>query len=163
LFTPYDPHKIIETPLEKPNGNHVLGTNDLGQDIFSRLLYGTRATLLIGFIDALVSISIGTFIGTVSGYYGGKIDEFITRAIDVLMAIPMFPLLLVLVIFLTPSMLVISILMGILGWAGLARIIRSQVLSLSESNFVYGIRAIGATDPTLCSNIFFQMFCHWWS
>ena len=146
LLTPYDPYKIIETPLEKPNKNHVLGTNALGQDIFSRLIFGTRATLLIGFIGALVSISIGTFVGTVSGYYGGKIDEFITRSIDIIMTIPMFPLLLVLSIFLTPSMLGISVLMGILGWAGFSRIIRSQVLSLSEYNFIYGVRAIGARD-----------------
>ena len=146
ILTSHDPCTIIGSPLKGPDEDHILGTNDLGQDIFTRLVYGTRATLFMGFFGASLTILIGTCIGIISGYYGGIIDEFITRAIDVIMTIPMFPLLLVLVMFLEPSIWTITILMGILGGAGPVRIIRSQVLSLSESNFVYGVKAIGAGD-----------------
>ena len=137
VVTPYDPYKITGPPFEKPNRTHFLGTNDLGQDIFSRLIYGTRITLLVGFIGGGLAVVIGTFVGIVSGYYGGIIDEGITRGIDLLMVIPMFPLLLILASFLEVKMIYISILMGLLGWTMFARVIRSQVLSLSEYNFIY--------------------------
>ena len=149
LLTPYDPYKITGTPLEKPSMGHILGTNDLGQDIFSRLIYGTGITLLVGFIGGGLAILIGTFVGIVSGYYGGIMDEIITRGIDLLMVIPMFPLLLVLASFLEVSMTRISILMGILGWTMFARVIRSHVLSLSEYNFIYGAKAMGASDSCI--------------
>jgi len=146
VLAPYDPYKITGAPLEEPNRNHLLGTNNMGQDIFSRLLCGTRATLIVGFGGALLMVLIGTCVGIISGYYGGKIDELLTRAVDVVMALPMFPLLIMLAMFLKPSILTLIFLMGILGWTGCARIIRSQVLLFSESNFISGAKAIGASD-----------------
>jgi len=146
FITPYSPTGLVGRPLDDPSEAHLLGTNDLGQDIFSRLLYGTRATLIIGLLGALLSVSVSTFVGLVSAYYGGGIDEVITRSVDVMMTIPTFPLLLVLTIFFAPSIFVISGLMGVLGGTQGIRIIRSQVLSLVEANFVYGAKAIGAGD-----------------
>ena len=146
VIAPYDPYKISGTPLEEPNRTHILGTNDIGQDIFSRLVYGTRATLLVGFGGALLIVLIGTGVGIISGYYGGIIDELLTRAVDVVMALPMFPLLIMLAMFLKPSILTIIFLMGILCWTGCARIIRSQVLLFSKSDFICEAKAIGARD-----------------
>jgi len=146
VITPYSPTALVGRPLDGPSDTHLLGTNDLGQDIFSRLLYGTRATLIIGLLGALLSVSVSTLVGTVSAYYGGGVDEVITRSVDVLMTLPSFPLLLVLTIFFAPSIFVISGLMGVLGGMQGIRIIRSQVLSLVEANFVYGAKAIGAGD-----------------
>lgn len=151
FITPYSPTELVGRPLDCPSDTHHLGTNDLGQDIFSRLLYGTRATLIIGLLGALLSVSVSTMVGVVSAYYGGGIDEVITRSIDVLMTIPSFPLLLVLTIFFTPSIFVISGLLGVLGGMQGIRIIRSQVLSLVEANFVYGAKAIGASDTRIMS------------
>ena len=136
LVMPYTPSELEGRPLDCPSKSHILGTNDMGQDIFSRLVYGTRATLIIGLLGALLSVSVSTFVGMVSAYYGGWVDEFITRSVDILMTLPGFPLLLVLTMFFAPSIFVISGLMGILGGTQGIRIIRSQILSLVESNFV---------------------------
>ncbi|MFY1112428.1 MAG: ABC transporter permease [Methanosarcinaceae archaeon] len=142
----YPPDEFSGSPLERPGATHLLGTNDLGQDLFSRLIYGTRATLIIGFLGALVSGVIATGIGMLAGYYGGFLDECICRFIDVIMTVPTFPLLLVLSIFLNPGIYTLSFLMGVLGGTHGIRVIRSQVLSLSESNFIYGTRALGVGD-----------------
>jgi len=146
LIIPYSPSGLEGRPLDCPSKSHVLGTNDMGQDIFSRLVYATRATLVIGLLGAFLSVSVSTFAGMVSAYYGGWVDESITRSVDILMTLPGFPLLLVLTMFFAPSIFVISGLMGILGGTQGIRIIRSQILSLVEANFVYGAKAIGASD-----------------
>jgi peptide/nickel transport system permease protein len=146
LLTPFGPAEISGKPFQAPGNAHPLGTNDLGQDIFSQLLFGARITLLFGFCSALLSVSISTSIGIVIGYYGGLADEIVSRAIDIFMPIPMFPMLIVLTVFFSPGVLQISLLMGILGSIHGIRIIRSQVLSLSQTNFVEGARAIGASD-----------------
>ena len=96
VISPYDPFAISGAPLSAPDEEHILGTNDLAQDIFSRLVWGTRATLILGFLGAVVSVFTGTAIGIVAGYYGGRIDEIIMRILDIVMTIPFFPLLLVL-------------------------------------------------------------------
>ncbi len=146
LLTPYDPFDLSGDPFEEPSTEHLLGTNDLAQDIFSQLIYGTRATLLLGFTGAVLSVSIGTAIGVISGYYGGRVDEFITRTLDVIMAIPTFPLLLVLMIFFTPGIYMTGVLMGLLGSARGVRVIRSQVLSIARMNFITGVRVMGTSD-----------------
>ncbi|MFA5396616.1 MAG: ABC transporter permease [Methanogenium sp.] len=146
LLTPYDPFIIAGGIYEEPSPEHLLGTNDLAQDIFSQLIYGTRATLLLGFTGAILSVSIGTAIGIVSGYYGGRVDEFITRTLDIVMTIPTFPLLLVMMMFFTPGIYVTGILMGLLGSARGVRVIRSQVLSIAQMNFITGVKVMGASD-----------------
>ncbi|NPV61944.1 MAG: ABC transporter permease [Methanotrichaceae archaeon] len=146
LLAPFYPSELAGRPLEGPCKDHLLGTNDLGQDIFSRLVYGTRATLALGLLGALFSVSLSTALGMISAYYGGWLDEMISRGVDILMTVPGFPLLLVLAIFFSPSIFVIAGLMGLLGGVQGIRIIRSQVLSLAEAEFVQAARVLGASD-----------------
>ena len=145
-ITPYAPSELAGRPLEGPGNSHLLGTNDLGQDIFSSLLYGTRATLFLGFLGALISVLTALLLGIVSAYYGGRTDEVVTRIVDIMMTIPGFPLLIVLVVFLPPSLFIIGGIMGLLGGAQGIRVIRSQVLSLVKAEFIYGVKAMGASD-----------------
>jgi peptide/nickel transport system permease protein len=152
LFTPFGPAEISGKPLQPPGSDHPLGTNDLGQDIFSQMVYGARITLLFGFCSALLSVLISTTAGIVIGYYGGFIDEIVSRCIDIFMPIPVFPLLIVLTAFFSPGVLQISLLMGVLGSIHGIRIIRSQVLSLAQTSFVEGARAIGASDIHIMSH-----------
>jgi len=145
-IAPQGPGSITGKPLEPPGGDHLLGTNDMGQDIFAQLVFGARITLLFGFCAAILSVLISTCVGIVIGYFGGIIDEIVSRAIDIVMPIPIFPLLIVLTSFFSPGIIQISILMGILGSIHGIRIIRAQVLSISQSYFVEGARAIGGSD-----------------
>ncbi len=145
-IAPYAPSDLAGRPLEGPGKIHFLGTNDLGQDIFSCLLCGTRATLFLGFFGALVSVLTALFLGIISAYYGGRTDEIVTRIVDIMMTLPGFPLLIVLVMFLPPSLFIMAGVMGLLGGAQGIRIIRSQVLSLVKADFIYGVKAMGASD-----------------
>lgn len=146
VIAPYDPHAITGAPLCPPDQDHLLGTNDLAQDIFSRLVWGTRATLLLGFVGATIAVVLGTAVGIISGYYGGLIDEAVMRLIDVAMTIPIFPLLLILTMFFRPGIYITAVLMGLLGSFQGVRVIRSQVLSLAVADFVTGTKALGARD-----------------
>ncbi len=146
VIAPYDPHAITGAPLSPPDQEHLLGTNDLAQDVFSRLIWGTRATLLLGFLGAAIVAVLGTAIGIVSGYYGGIVDEAVMRIIDVAMTIPIFPLLLILTMFFRPGIYVTAVLMGLLGSFQGVRVIRSQALSLAVADFVTGTKALGARD-----------------
>lgn len=146
LLTPYSPVISYGSPLQPPGPDHPLGTDDLGRDIAAQLIYGTRFTLVIGFAGAAIAVSISTIIGTALGYTGGLTDELCSRAIDIIMAIPQFPLLLVLTLFFTPGLYLTAMIMGILSGVHGVRLIRSQVLSLSQAPFIDGIRGIGAGD-----------------
>ena len=146
LIAPPGPTAISGAPLEPPGTEHLLGTNDSGQDIFAQLVYGARITLLFGFFSALLAALISTSIGIITGFYGGIVDEMVSRSLDIFLPIPVFPLLLVLTTFFSPGVIQISIIMGVLGSVHGIRIIRSQVLSVSQSCFVEGARAIGASD-----------------
>jgi peptide/nickel transport system permease protein len=145
-LVPYAPSEIAGSPLEEPGKSHLLGTNDLGQDIFSSLLCGARATLALGFLGALLSVLTALIFGTTSAYYGGRTDEVISRIVDIIMTLPGFPLLIVLVVFLPPSIFIMGGIMGLLGGVQGIRLIRSQVLSLVKAEFVYGAKAMGAGD-----------------
>ena len=126
LIAPLGPTAITGKPLQPPDARHILGTNNIGQDIFAQLVYGSRITLLFGFFSALFLVLISTSIGIVIGYYGGLVDEIVCRAIDIFMPIPMFPLLIVLTTFFSPGVIEVSLLMGILGSIYGIRIIRTQ-------------------------------------
>lgn len=143
---PYDPTEINGNPCRAPDSEHLLGTNDFGQDIFSRLLWGSRATLLFGFLGTFISTGLGTGLGVLTGYLGGRTDRFISGCMDVLMSIPQLPLLLVLSIYLKPGLYLICIFMGLLGSLQQARIIRAKALSVSTENFVYAAKALGLSD-----------------
>lgn len=145
-LAPYDPLEISGSPCESPGPDHLFGTNDFGQDLFSMLLLGSRATLLFGFLGACISAGLGTGLGVFSGLLGGRTDRVISGTLDVLMTIPQLPLLLVLSIYLRPGLYLLCGVMGLLGSLTQARIIRAKVLSLSTENFVYAAKGLGLSD-----------------
>jgi peptide/nickel transport system permease protein len=151
LIAPQGPNAITGKPLQPPDNNHLFGTNQVGQDIFSQLVFGTRITLLYGFFAAFLAVVISTSVGIVIGYYGGIIDEIVCRVIDVVMPIPMFVLLIVLTTFFSPGVVQVSLLMGLLSSIQGIRVMRSQVLAVARTNFVEGARAIGASDFRIMS------------
>lgn len=146
LLSPYDPHETgaLEDILTPPSGTHWLGTDEVGRDLFSLVLHGARISLLVGFSCAFLSILIGSVIGLVSGYFGGWIDDLLMRMTDLFVVIPRLPLVLITVAVLGPSLLNTIFVIGILIWAGTARIIRVQTLSLKERLFVERSRSLGA-------------------
>jgi len=125
------------------NAHGILGTDQWGRDIFSQIVYGARISLAVGLLSAFLSVVIGLLVGLVAGYIGGIIDELIMRITDALLVIPTLPLLLVLIAVLGPSMWNLILLIGILGWMGFARTVRSQVLSLKERPFIEAAKAVG--------------------
>ena len=143
-LSPYDPTERVGRPFEAPSAAHPLGTNDIGQDILSELIFGARVSLLIGVTAALVTILIGTVVGLLAGYYP-RLGSILMRAVDVVLVLPFLPLLILLAAYLGRSMWNTVIIIGLLSWAGPARVIRSQVLSLARQDYVLAARAVGAT------------------
>jgi len=144
-LSPYDPTERIGRPFEEPSAAHLLGTNDIGQDIMSELIYGTRSSLTVGFAAAAVAIFMGTSVGLLSGYYA-RLDSVLMRVVDVILVIPFLPLLILLAAYLGRSQSNTIIIIGMLIWAGSARVIRSQVMTISKQEYVLAARAVGATD-----------------
>lgn len=144
-LSPYDPTERIGRPFEEPSAAHILGTNDIGQDILSELIWGTRSSLTVGFAAAAVAIFLGTSVGLLSGYYA-RLDSFLMRVVDVILVIPFLPLLILLAAYLGRSQTNTIIIIGMLIWAGSARVIRSQVMTISKQEYVLAARAVGATD-----------------
>lgn len=145
VLAPYDPTERVARPFAFPSAEHPLGTNDIGQDILSELIYGTRVSLTVGITAALVTIAIGTAVGLLAGYYR-RVGQVLMRIVDIILVLPFLPLLIMLAAYLGRSLWNTVIIIGMLSWAGTARIIRSQVLSISKQNYVLAARAVGATD-----------------
>jgi peptide/nickel transport system permease protein len=124
----------------------ILGTNNSGFDVWTELVYGARISLAVGLLAALIGTLIGVFYGVVAGYLGGFVDEFLMRVVDILLCIPVLPILLVLVRYFSANVFLIVVLIAIFGWQGLSRVIRSRVLSLKEMAFIESARAAGASD-----------------
>jgi len=147
ILAPYDPYKRVDRPILAPSSKYILGTNDIGQDIFSELIYGTRVSLTIGFAAAFFTVIIGTIIGVVSGFLGGSVDEVLMRFTDVVMILPSIPLMILLMaIFGKQSFMIMILILSIMGWTGTARLVRSSTLSIKERIYVEAARAIGAGD-----------------
>ncbi|MEM4970105.1 MAG: ABC transporter permease [Sulfolobales archaeon] len=145
-IAPYDPWKIVGTPMSPPSPQHLLGVNDAGQDILSELIYGARVSLLIGFISALLASLIGMILGLFAGYYGGFIDRALIAITDIMLLTPAFPLMIVLAVFIGPGVFTIIIVIVLTSWAPVSRMIRAQVLSLKNLPFIEAVKAIGAGD-----------------
>lgn len=144
-IAPYPPDETTGAPFAPPSREHPLGTNDVGQDLLSELLYGARISLTIGFLAAAVSVSLGTLAGVAAGYFGGWVDAALMRLVDIVLVVPFLPLMILLAAYLGPSFWNIILVIGILVWARPARVIRAQVLSLRSLEFVAAARALGAS------------------
>lgn len=147
LIAPYDPFERVGQPFLSPSSQHYLGTNDVGQDIFSELIYGTRISLFMGLVSALVSIFVGSVVGICAGYCGGVVDAVLMRLVDVCLTIPMLPLMIVLAAFLGSSYWNIILVIGILSWASPARVVRSQVLTVKNRGYIQAVKCLGGKPP----------------
>ena len=145
-ISPYDPTERVATPFELPSPEHWLGTNDIGQDILSELIYGARISLTIGIVASLVAMLIGTTVGLLAGYYPRVLGNILMRFVDIILIIPFLPLLILLAAYLGRSLLNTVLIIGALIWAGTARVIRSQVLTIVNQDYVLAARTIGASD-----------------
>ncbi len=130
--------------LASPSSQHILGTDDLGIDIFAQLCNGTRISLLVGSLVAIISGFLGSLVGIVTGYYGGWLDKVFMRIIDILIAIPQLPLMIVLGSFFGPSIKNIVLVLSLMSWVGPARIVRSRIISLKEETYIRAARSYGA-------------------
>lgn len=149
-IAPYDPGQLdLPNALDGPNRDHWLGQDDMGRDLASRLLIGARASALIGLIVVLISATIGAAIGLFAGYLGGAVDQLVMRLIDILLAFPGILLAIAITGLLGPSLGNVIFALSILGWTGFARLVRGQVLSLREREFVRAARSYGASGARI--------------
>lgn len=144
-LAPYDPTARVGAPFSPPSAEHPLGTNDIGQDILSELIFGARVSLLVGVTAAAVTLVIGTIIGLLAGYYP-RLGSILMRGVDIVLVLPFLPLLIMFAAYLGRSMWNTVIIIGLLSWAGTARVIRSQVLTLARQDYVLSARAVGASN-----------------
>ena len=143
----HDPANIDTKSLFlSPSWEHFCGTDDLGRDVFSRMVYGARISLTVGFVAIGIALVIGLSIGAIAGYFGGWADELLMRFVDLMLTIPTFFLILAVIAFLEPSIYNIMIVIGVTGWMGVARLVRAEFLALKERDFVMSARAVGVSD-----------------
>lgn len=144
-LAPYDPNAInVDAMLLTPSWQHLLGTDALGRDVFSRILYGGRVSLWVGFVAVGISSAIGLVLGLVAGYFGKLTDEIIMRGVDVMLCFPSFFLILAVIAFLEPNLTNIMVVIGLTSWMGVARLVRAETLSLRGRDFVLAARVAGA-------------------
>jgi peptide/nickel transport system permease protein len=146
-ITPYDPSSIdAYHVLMPPSSLHWMGTDELGRDVFTRVIYGARISLKVGFVAVGIAMVIGTMTGLLAGYYGRWVDALLMRLVDIMLCFPTFFLILAVIAMLEPSIWYIMLVIGATGWMGVARLVRAEVLSIRERDFILAARAIGASD-----------------
>ena len=146
LVSPHDPHKPdVKRILEPPSMRHWLGTDQIGRDVLSRMLYGARVSLAVGFVSVGIATAIGIALGAGAGYHGGPVDGAVMRLVDLMLVFPRFFLLLAVLAFLKPSIWTIMVVIGLTGWMGVARLVRAEFLALKEREFVIWSQSIGAS------------------
>jgi len=150
FITPYDPDALDAWHvLLPPSGAHWFGTDELGRDVFTRVIFGARVSLKVGFVAVGIAVVIGTVIGLVAGFYGGLIDSLLMRLVDIMLCFPTFFLILAVIAMLEPSIWYIMVIIGLTGWMGVARLVRAEVLSLKSRDFVLAARVLGASDKRI--------------
>ena len=148
LLAPYDPDsQDTAHRLEPPSKAHLLGLDDLGRDVLSRILYGARVSLRVGFSVVILASLVGVTLGAIAGYFGGWVDTVVMRVCDILLAFPGILLAIALVAVLGPSLNNVIIALSIIGWVGYARLVRGQVLKVREMEYVTAAKALGAKSP----------------
>jgi len=149
-LAPYDPNFIdLKQVLMPPSPAHLLGTDTLGRDVLSRVIFGARISLLVGFVAVGIATLIGVLVGALAGYYGGAMDALLMRLVDLMLCFPTLFLILAVIAVLGPSIWNIMVVIGVTGWMGVARLVRAEFLSLREREFVMAARALGASDARL--------------
>ena len=149
-LAPYDPTTLhLHAILQPPSPLFPLGTDELGRDVLSRLLYGGRVSLWVGFVAVGISVCIGLVLGLVSGYFGGLVDECVMRGVDIMLCFPSFFLILAVIAFLEPSLTNIMVVIGFTSWMGVARLVRAETLSLRQRDFVAAARLSGAASARI--------------
>lgn len=146
VIAPYNPNAVSLAPedlLQSPSWKHLFGTDELGRDVFSRALFGSRISLLVGFVATGVAIGIGVVLGALAGSAGGKVDGLIMRGIDILMSAPLFVLVMISQIVIKPSIWSLMIVIGLISWMDVARLCRAEFLNLRSSEFVSAAKVVG--------------------
>lgn len=147
VFAPYPPNEInLLSVLESPSSTHLLGTDYYGRDLLSRIIYGSRISISVGVIVQVISLTIGTLMGSLAGYYGGKIDMFIMRIVDIFMSFPSLLFTIAIMVALGPGLYNVFIALGVIWWTRTARIVRSEFMRHKEREYVEAARAIGHND-----------------
>lgn len=147
IISPYSPTEIHATQvLSPPSWMHWCGTDELGRDVLSRMFYGARISLMVGFVAIGIAVTIGSLVGLASGYYGGWVDTLLMRFVDVMLCFPTFFLILAVIAFLSPSIWIIMVVIGLTGWMGVARLVRAEVLVIREMDYIMAARCIGCSD-----------------
>lgn len=149
LLAPFDPYAVVAAPLLPPGGTHLLGTNDIGQDIFSELLYGGRTSLAVGFLSAALSIALGAAVGLVSGWCGGRVDRLLMKVTALFMTIPFLPAVIILSAFARPSPWMTAAILGVMSWPGTARLVRTETMALRNREYIRVLEAMGAPGSYL--------------
>jgi len=143
----YDPTELhILQRLQGPSSHFFLGTDDLGRDVFSRMVYGTRISFTVGFVAVSIAVVIGTLLGLIAGYFGGWVDSVIMRFVDIMLCFPAFFLILIVIAFLEPNIYNVMVVIGITSWPGLTRLVRAEVLSLRERDFILAAKLLGLSN-----------------
>ena len=146
-IAPYDPLQVtLPDALLGPSLAHPLGTDPLGRDVLSRLIFGARISLSIGFIAVGIAVVVGSAVGAIAGFYGGWVDAVLMRLVDTLLSIPTIFLLLAVIAIVEPSIQIIMAVIGLTSWMGVARLVRAEILSLKEREFVLAARVLGASS-----------------
>lgn len=147
IFLHYSPDEInVDAILLPPSTVHWFGTDALGRDVFTRVVYGGRISLLVGFVAEGIAVVIGLILGSISGYYGGKVDSVIMRFADIMLCFPTFFLILSVITFLEPNIWNIMIVIGLTGWMQVARLVRGEFLTLREREFVLYEKVLGSSN-----------------
>ena len=147
---PHDPTAIdARLILSGPSARHLLGTDDLGRDVFSRMVYGARISLAVGFVSVGIAVLIGTALGACAGFFGGFVDSLVMRFVDIMLCFPSTFLILAVIAFIGPSIWNVMFVIGVTGWMGVCRLVRAEFLSLRERDFVVAARALGAGNARL--------------